>query len=266
MTKSELIIVDKILEDPLFFVQSSAREFSKAVGLSDATVIRFCQKYSDLTYQEAKERLNKQLINLSSRSPKEVSPNIYSSDDLVTTTDKIESAVSASISDTKNIIDMKELKEIIDLIGLAKRVYFVGFGASGLSAIEAEHKFARIGIDVTGLDEKHSMFYKLQYTTPEDLVITISHSGDTLDILQAAKTAKQNKTPVIAITHNRKSELGKIADMVLQNCSQGGFYEGDSIGTRLSQVYLIEIMYTELLKRNFDKVKSSKIKIRNKIN
>ncbi|MDG3085360.1 MurR/RpiR family transcriptional regulator [Vibrio hannami] len=265
MTKSELVIVDKIIEDPNFFVCSSARDFSKAIGLSDATVIRFCQKYSDLKYIELKERLNAELIEETNRAPREVSPNIYADDDLETTIDKVQSAVLASLEDTKKIIDLEELNNVIRCIEDARRVFFVGLGGSGLTAIEAEHKFARIGVDVSGFHEKHRMFYTLQYIKPHDLLITISHSGETVGIVQAAQTAKQNGASVVAITHNKKSNLGVLSDVVLQNCSQGGFYEGDSIGIRTSQMYLIEVIYTELLKKNFDRVKSSKIKIKNKI-
>lgn len=67
---------------------------------------------------------------------------------------------------------------------------FIGLGGSGMSAIEASLKFNRIGIDANGFNEKHAMFYKLQHTTANDIVIALSHSGKTADILNAQKQQK----------------------------------------------------------------------------
>lgn len=266
MTKAESLIVDKIIENPSYFVRVSAREFSSSTGVSDASVIRFCQKYSSLGYQEFKEQLHNELITSTQGEKQAISPDIYVEDDLESTIDKVESIIRYSVRDTKALLVTDALKKAVVAIEKATRLFFIGLGGSGLSAIEAGYKFNRIGFDANSFNEKHTMYYKIQYTKPDDVVIVISHSGESEDLLKAVQTVRQNGATIVAITQNCHSAIGQLAHIVIQNSSQGELYQGDSIGTRISQMYLLDILYTEALKHCFENVKFSKINIRSKIN
>ena len=266
MTKAESIILDGILEDPSDFVKASAREFSKSIGVSDASVIRFCKKYNELGYQEFKDLLNKELVQSGESAKRAINPDIYSEDDLEVIVDKVESMINNSVRDTKALLNTKILRIAISELEKAKRLFFIGIGPSGLSAIDAGNKFARIGFDATGFDELYTMSAKLHYTTANDLVVVISHSGENESLLKNVKAARDNGSYIIAITQNKKSSIGKSADIVLQNCSQGDFYQGDSIGTRVSQMFLLNILYNETLKNNFDQMKLSRITLRKRHN
>ncbi|SHF27044.1 MurR/RpiR family transcriptional regulator [Vibrio gazogenes] len=266
MTKAESLIVDKIIENPSYFVRASAREFSTSTGVSDASVIRFCQKYSALGYQEFKAQLHKELMISSQGEKRAISPDIYIEDDLDSTVEKVESIINYSVRDTKALLVTESLQQAVDALEKANRLFFIGLGGSGLSAIEAGYKFNRIGFDANSFNEKHTMYYKIQYTKPDDFVVVISHSGESEDMIKAAQTAQQNGSTIVAITQNANSTIGKLSHIVLQNSSQGELYQGDSIGTRISQMYLLDILYTETLKHCFENVKSSKINIRSKIN
>ncbi|MGR5144506.1 MurR/RpiR family transcriptional regulator [Photobacterium sp. DNB23_23_1] len=265
MTKSELKIVDQFLRDPALVVLSSAREFSKLAGVSDASVIRFCQKYGFTGYSEMKDLLNQELIEAPVTKAEPISADIYIEDSLEETIDKISKIVNCSILDTKKSLCTTDLKSVIDAIDQSKRVFFIGLGGSGLTAQEAQYKFSRIGLDATGFFEKHAMTYKMQYTNGDDVIIAISHSGEKSEIIETVKTVKENNGFCVAVSNNRQSTLSSICDITLDNCSQGELYQGDSIGTRVSQMFIIDIIYTELLKRRFTSIKSSKIRIKNKI-
>ncbi|CAG9297605.1 MurR/RpiR family transcriptional regulator [Celerinatantimonas diazotrophica] len=266
MTKAESLIVDKIIEDPSYFVHASARECSTVIGVSDASVIRFCQKYCGLSFQDFKETLHRELIESSQVERRSISPDIYIEDKLDVMIDKVESIINYSVRDTKALLNIDVLQLAITALEAASRLFFIGLGGSGLSAIEAGYKFNRIGFDANSFNEKHTMYYKVQYSKPDDLVVVISHSGETEDLIKATKTAQQNGSTILAITQNPQSSIGKLAQIVLQNSSEGELYQGDSIGTRISQMYLLDVLYTEALKHCFDQVKSSKINIRSKIN
>ncbi|MEZ9040926.1 MULTISPECIES: MurR/RpiR family transcriptional regulator [unclassified Vibrio] len=265
MTKSELKIVDLLLQNPAFVIRSSARDFSKLANVSDASVIRFCQKYGFTGYSEMKELLNQELIVSSAAVIPPLSADIYIEDSLLETIDKISEIVTVSVNDTKSKLSVDDLELAIKLIDNAQRLFFVGVGGSGLTALEAQYKFSRIGLDATGFFENHSMAYKIQYTNDRDILVAISHSGEKHEIIETVKTAKSNSTFCIAITNNRNSELASLCDLTLDNCSQGELYQGDSIGTRVSQMFIVDILYTEMLKKRFPNVKSSKIMIKNKI-
>ncbi|MDV7105132.1 MurR/RpiR family transcriptional regulator [Vibrio sp. TH_r3] len=266
MTKSELKIMDQFLRDPTSVISSSAREFSKLVGVSDASIIRFSQKYGFTGYLEMKERLNQELIHSPVNKPQAISADIFIEDTLADTVDKISSIINQSIEDTKKQLCLEDLERCVSRIDNANRVFFIGMGGSGLTAQEAQYKFSRIGVDATGFYEKHAMTYKIQYTNTQDVLIAVSHTGTKSEIIDTANTAKENGAFCIAITNNRQSELSRLCDLTFDNCSQGELYQGDSIGTRVSQMFVVDIIYTELAKRRFDSIKFEKLMIKNKIN
>jgi len=49
----------------------------------------------------------------------------------------------------------------------------------------------------------------------DDVIIVISHSGETPEVINFANIVKKFGNKIIAITANEKSELGKLADIIL---------------------------------------------------
>lgn len=265
LTRSDRLIAQSIVDDPAYFVQVSVKSFAKHLGTSDATVIRFCKKMGFSGYQALKERLNSDLLAPQAMDQIALSSDIYLDDSIDDTADKLLNIVAQSVRETKIALDLSVIQSIVDRISKCQRIFFIGLGGSGMSAIEASLKFNRIGIDANGFNEKHAMFYKLQHTTANDIVIALSHSGKTADILNAQKTAKERGAYTIAITNNLTSPLAEHSEIKLLNCSEGEVYQGDSIGTRVTQMFILDLIYTELMKQNFDKVKSAKHNIREKL-
>ncbi len=73
----------------------------------------------------------------------------------------------------------------------ASRVLFVGFGASGLSAMEARDKMNRQGIDSEAYTDRFTMTLKLANLKNADLVVAFSHSGETPEVVNAFRQAKK---------------------------------------------------------------------------
>ncbi|MFV0575885.1 MAG: MurR/RpiR family transcriptional regulator [Vibrio sp.] len=265
LTRTDRIIAESIVDNPAYFVQVSAKSFANQVGTSDATVIRFCKKMGFSGYQELKEKLKSDLLAPKVSQQNVLTSDIYIDDSIGSTASKLCGIISQSIRDTKIALNLNTIEKIVQRISKCQRIFFIGLGGSGMSALEASLKFNRIGIDANGFNEKHAMFYKLQHTTSDDIVVALSHSGNTEDIVNAQLTAKECGAFTIVITNNLSSPLAEISDIKILNCSEGEVYQGDSIGTRVSQMYILDLIYTELMKRNFDKVKSAKSNIREKL-
>lgn len=265
LARTDRVIAQSIVDDPAHFVQVSVKSFANHIGTSDATVIRFCKKMGFSGYQALKEKLKSDLLTPQRSHQTVLTSNIYIDDSVEDTANKLCGIISQSIHETKIALDLKVIENIVKRILSCQRVFFIGLGGSGMSALEASLKFNRIGIDANGFNEKHAMFYKLQHTTSKDIVIALSHSGKTEDILNAQLTAKECGAYTIVITNNLTSPLAEHSDMKILNCSEGEVYQGDSIGTRVSQMYILDLIYTEIMKRNFEKVKSAKSNIREKL-
>ena len=98
-----------------------------------------------------------------------------------------------------------------------------------------------------------------------DLVIAISHSGETEEIIKTVELAKENGVSIISITENKESELKEISDINLSYISGETVLETGSISSKLAQIFLIDTVYTQVVKADFNKSLNTKIKTTNAI-
>ena len=108
----------------------------------------------------------------------------------------------------------RDLLHIADEINKAKGVFFIGCGTAARVCHTAEYIFSEI-------DKKHINFvpasefgnYK-HFLVPETLVIAISQSGETADVLEALNVAKEKCSKVISILNTPESSIAKKSDYV----------------------------------------------------
>ncbi|MGF1807041.1 MurR/RpiR family transcriptional regulator, partial [Aliivibrio sifiae] len=106
----------------------------------------------------------------------------------------------------------------------------------------------------------HFMYIKSSLMQPGDFAVGISHSGNSLETTKALRLAKENGATTIAITHNPRSDITKFSDYVLVNGNRQGQLQGDSIGTKISQLFVLDLIYTLLVKRDISGAKANKLK------
>lgn len=59
--------------------------------------------------------------------------------------------------------------------------------------------------------------------------------------------AKKNKATTIALTHNLRSPITEVADYVLINGHKQGQLQGDSIGTKIAQLFVLDLIYALII-------------------
>ena len=89
-------------------------------------------------------------------------------------------------------------------------------------------------------------------------MVAISYSGSTKDIIQIVKLAKNTGAKVICITRFAKSPLTVNSDITLLCGANEGPLQGGSLSAKLSQLYLLDILYMEYFKRTFETSKRNK--------
>ncbi len=108
--------------------------------------------------------------------------------------------------------DPEFLDNAAELIRQAKHVFFVGCGTSYHSCVSASYVFSKTA-------KKHvnvilgSEFRNYEHFLNENtLIIAVSQSGETADLLDAVKVAKKHSSKVIAIANVMGSTLTRMAD------------------------------------------------------
>ena len=84
----------------------------------------------------------------------------------------------------------------------------------------------------------------------KDLIIAISLSGNTQDIVDSLRVAKKNKTRIIAITNHIISPVAQLADYVLLTAGRETLLDGGSLIAKISQLYVIDVLCTGYALKN----------------
>lgn len=123
----------------------------------------------------------------------------------------------------------------------AKRVLLTGAGTSHHAALfgaEALRRHARVAAEARPSPE-----YKDDTHFPEDgaIVIALSQSGETLDTLQALHRLASHPHPVVALTNNPASSIGRMADHVV------ALRSGHEVSVAATKTFLSQTFIAHLL-------------------
>lgn len=209
MSQAEKKAADYIAGHLREIIDMSLAELAKKSGTSDATVIRMCRHIGYSGFYQLK-------IGIASfmTEPEE---NFFWQEKERRPEDVIDffNSVARNIEKIPKNISMSVLTECIDAIAGADTVYILAWGNTGAIASDFAHRLTRIGIRSFVSDVPEYAMRSLGLCSDKDVLIGISHSGETIHVIQALTLAKELKVKTILITDTEDSNAAKIADKVL---------------------------------------------------
>jgi DNA-binding MurR/RpiR family transcriptional regulator len=244
-TNTEKKVADYILENMKAVIYMSITDLADACHVGESSVFRFCKTLDLKGYQEFKIALAHNLDNESTV----LSSEITMQDTIGELSSKILSTNVNALNETFNLINEKDISNAISSMIKAKRIHFFGVGASLMTAMEAKNKFMRITNKTECSFDSHLQIMTAALLTEEDVAIVISYSGSTKDTIEVAKMAKKRGAKIISITRFAKSPLTIYSHITLLCGSNEGPLQGGSLSAKISQLYLLDILYAEYFKR-----------------
>jgi arabinose-5-phosphate isomerase len=127
----------------------------------------------------------------------------------------LESAAIAALADRIGPAFEDSVDRICKLRG---RLVLSGVGKSGHIARKIAATFASTGTPAFFVHAAEAGHGDLGMITPDDLLVVISNSGESDEVVNLALFVKRFGTPVVAMTGSAESSLGKLADLHL-DCS-----------------------------------------------
>lgn len=253
LTKTEKKIASAILAQPEILSQNSLSEVAKQLDVGEATFIRFCRTLGFKGYTDFKLDLAIELATQEKRSNSIFDTDVSESDTPKEIAVKLQSSLNNVIAETINLLDFQELEYVVEELQKAQRIFLFGVGSSGLTAEDAKHKLMRIGLQTDAVTNNHFMYMQASLLREGDVVIGISHSGYSDEVISALKIARKNHAKTIAITHHIRSPITNVADYVLINGNRQGHMQGDSIRTKMAQLFVLDLIYSLLVKAEPEK-------------
>lgn len=263
VTKSDKLLITYIKENIEDVFYKPISQIAKESNIGEATITRFVKKMNFNGLQDFKVTLAQEISTMNKKNI--INKNIQNDEPALDTAKKLLNSNITTLENTVEIINSTDVHNCARLIINAKKVYFIGIGYSGIIAQDSNYKFMRIGLNCVSFDSSHTMIMMSSIMEEGDLIVAISHSGETEEIIKTVKLARDNNAKIISITENKNSELKDISDVHLSYVSGETVLETGSISSKLAQFFIIDLVYTQVVKELSNEAIERKIKTTNAI-
>jgi DNA-binding MurR/RpiR family transcriptional regulator len=260
LTPSARRIADYVLVQPQRVTELSIAELAQQATVGEASIIRFCRALNFKGFQDLKMKLAIEVATPHETEKHMLDTELTADDDAEHIGRKLQQTINNVLGETLNLLDFSKLEAVARALQQQKRIYFFGVGSSGITAEDAKNKLMRIGFDVDALTNNHFMYMKAALLNSDDVAIGISHSGTSKETIKALALAKECGATTVALTHNPLSPLAELSDYVLINGNRQGQLQGDSIGTKITQLFVLDMLYTLLVRDNPQHTRQQKYK------
>lgn len=237
MGNAEKNIADWITQNPGKIISLSIVELAEKCHCSEATVVRFSKRLGLSGYQELK-------ISLAAEGGgSAVNTHITANDSAYEMYEKVCNDIYLALELTKRSLNPEAIGLAAKKLCSADKIVVFGLGNSASIAMDASHKFLRAGLNAVSYSDNHMQVIAASHLTPNDVVIGISHSGSSKDIVEALKKAREHGATTIAITNSGKSPILKHSDIVLSTSSDETQYNILALNSRIVQLAIIDTLY-----------------------
>ncbi|MBD5393539.1 MAG: MurR/RpiR family transcriptional regulator [Lachnospiraceae bacterium] len=248
-TKTEKKIADFVVENAGQVLFMSITDLADACDVADASVYRFCRTIGMKGYQEFKMKLSLS-IDPKENAEKETGEKTREQDSLSSRMAGILDSHVSALKETGMLLDETAVEKAVSMMEKARNIYFFGIGDSLLTAREAHNKFLRITNKVNCIEDPHMQAMSASMADSNDLIFIISYSGSTKDNVYVARIARQSGAKIVGITRFLKSPLTNYTDVTLICGANEGPLEGGSMSAKMSQLYIIDVLFQEYYRRN----------------
>lgn len=249
---SERKLASYILEYPQESIAMTATELGKNSTTSGAAVIRLCKSLNLKGFQELKIRIAGDLQKTTEHGYRDIKPN----ESVASITEKMTSNSIQTIRETADLLSTEELQKTVNILSEARRIHFIGVGASGIIAQDAQQKFLRIDKLSYAFSDMHTAATLVANANADkgDVVIGISFSGETPEVASILQLANENNINTISLTKYGHSIVAEQADINLYtSATQEPTFRSGATSSRMAQLQVIDILFMSVASLQYDK-------------
>lgn len=213
LRRSEQKVAAAILASPQLALAWPVAELARRAGVSAPTVLRFCQALGCDGFPAFKLELA-QALGREQRGLRYAARELRAADAPAgIAADVIDGAIDA-LRELRERLDPEALERAVALLARARRVEVYGLGGNGVIAADAQLKFARLGLAASAYADPYLHRLTATLLGPDDVVVAVSNTGGSADLIASVIAARDTGAGVIAITA-AGSRLAEHADVVL---------------------------------------------------
>jgi DNA-binding MurR/RpiR family transcriptional regulator len=251
---AEQRVGEAVLADPAAISESSITAVARQCMTSETTVLRFCRAIGLGGYPELRIALARAAQREETDQSARPAGNgtIGENDSVADVVAKISYADSRAVEETGAALDVAALTAAIEAVRAAGRIDVYGIGASALVAHDLHQKLHRLGLISFSWADPHLALTSAAVLEVGDVAIGISHTGTTIDTVDALRVARQHGATTIAVTNFAKSPITEEADLVLTTAARETTFRSGAMASRIAQLALIDCLFTGVAQRSYD--------------
>ena len=251
LTAKEKKISKYILQHLDKIVYMNTYQIADKCKVSQASVVRFAKKLGYSGFPEFKISFGR---DMGRRDVEEkinfIYEDIQETDELDDLIKKIAYANSNIIQDTYSVLDTNTVKEAVEIIKNARKIFILGAGYSGIVAKDFHYKLGELGMNSICEADYHIQLASISTLNESDVVFVISQGGKTVDIYNLVKEAKKRKAKIISVTQMSSNPIRDLADIKISTIMEKNNFRSTALSSRIAQLTIIDIIYVALITEN----------------
>ncbi|MCI9198472.1 MAG: MurR/RpiR family transcriptional regulator [Lachnospiraceae bacterium] len=218
---AEKRVADFVLQNPQKAVDSNVSQLAKHSGVSDATVVRMCHHIGYKGYYQFRITLARDLGKIQ-----------YGSVSAVKSKDSVEKVFqeyAEAMLDIGRTIDSEVMWNCVNLLKTCKQAHIMAVGNTSPLAQYMGFRLGRLGVRCTYNIAPEYFLNHVNLAEEGDILIAISQSGNSKQVVQGLELGKEKGLKSIAITAFAQSPVSDLADHVLLSSGKEetfGYYKG----------------------------------------
>lgn len=237
-----------VIDDPIIV-------FAQRIGVSEATVIRFCKRIGLSGYTELKLKLAVEMGETLVPDDTNLIDGLFiqKDDQLETITQKIITNTINGLRDIEKTLDNESYIKAVCAIAHARQVCVFAVANSYVVADDIFNKLTRLGIPCGAYSDSHLQVMAAVNMKKGDVAIGISHSGQSIDTVEAVRAAREAGATTICISNHMTSPLIEVSDIQLLTSAHEVTFSSETMVSRISQLAIVDMLYCGLILSDYDR-------------
>ena len=248
LAPAEQRVARLVLGDPRAFAKLPVSALAERAHVSKPTVVRFCRSMGYDGLSDFKLKLAGSVSEGVPFIHRSVDPDDKAGDVLVKVIDNAVAAFLKYRNNASSFAMERAAEALAATHGTRGRIEFYGAGNSGVVALDAQHKFFRLGVNTISYSDGHMQVMAATLLGPGDCVVVISNSGRTRDLMDACDIARRNGATAIVITATG-SPLASGGQIHLAADHPEGYDRYSPMVSRLLHLMIIDVLVTTVALR-----------------
>ena len=244
MGRSEKKVADWLFSHSGELLPYSITDFASICNSSEATIVRFSKRLGCTGYQDLKITLAKE------HEKKVIAPMITSEDDCFAIFEKVCNDAYMSLERTKKTLSADSMTLATKAISEARRVVLIGLGTSAQVAEDASNKLLRAGCNSSAYADTHMQAVAVSQLKAGDVVIGISQSGSSKDIVESMKMARAHGATTVSITSKERSPIARQSDILLLTDTEETMHSTLGLNSHISRLVVIDALCYKIVYQN----------------